>query len=194
MKLTVGLLILLCGMGVSSSAQQSTPAASEAPEVVAVDTPLHENAVKLVELMGSRKRILDSLGKSFGDGKAKLLESDVRLTPEFADEWVKRMVARTNVDDYVNVIITAFEKHYNASEIAALIEAQRDANDSKTPTLSPELKEKVQRESNALASEVVGGCSQLGAKLGADIAQEIEHEHPEWVKQTKPSGGPEPKK
>ena len=31
-------------------------------------------------------------------------------------------------------------------------------------------------------SEVMGGCTRIGAKLGAEIGAEIEKEHPEYTK------------
>jgi DhnA family fructose-bisphosphate aldolase class Ia len=106
----------------------------------------------------------------------------------------KRMHDRYNADDYLNVIIAVYEKHFNNAEIEELIQIQRDANESKTPTVSPALKEKLNKEGNTIMSEVVGGCGQVGAKLGADIGQEIGREHPEWVKVAKPAGDPESKK
>jgi hypothetical protein len=194
MKLAAGLLILLCGIGLRSSAQQPAPAASQTPTVTAADSTLHENVVKLVELMGSRKRILDGRDKALAEGREKMLQIEPNLTPEFGDEWVKRMHDRYNVDDYLNVIIAVYEKHFNKTEIEELTQIQLDANDSKTPTVSPALKEKLGKEGSTIMSEVLGGCGQVGAKLGADIGQEIGREHPEWVKEVKPAGDAAPKK
>jgi len=187
-KLASLVLIISCGSWVGAFAQQPVTTSPPATAEDAIHTKLHETTVKLVELMGSRKRILDGLDKSLEDGKEKMLQASPGITPEFADEWVKRMHARTNVDDYVNVIVSVYEKHFNNQEIEELIQAQKDANDSKTPTISPELKEKLSKENTAIISEVIGGCGQVGAKLGADIAAEIQKEHPDWVHEQKPSG------
>jgi hypothetical protein len=180
--------ILLLGFCIDSLGQQSVATLSQPAPAVTVDSKLHENAVKLVELIGSRKRILDGLDKSLADGREKLMQAEHGITPQFADEWVKRMRARTNVDDYVNVIVSVYEKHFDNREMEELVQAQKDANDSKPPTFSPELKERLSKENSAIISEVIGGCGQVGAKLGADIAAEIQKEHPDWVHEAKPSG------
>jgi hypothetical protein len=39
----------------------------------------------------------------------------------------------------------------------------------------------------SIQSEIMGGTTQLGAKLGAEIAMEIGKEHPEYVKNVAPA-------
>jgi len=41
-----------------------------------------------------------------------------------------------------------------------------------------------------IQSEIIGGTTQLGAKLGGDIAKEIEKEHPEYFKNVSKMGRP----
>ena len=188
MKIACIVTILLLGFCVDSFGQQPVAAPSQPAAAATVDSKLHENAIKFVELIGSRKLILDGLDKNLADGREKLMQAEHGITPQFADEWVKRMSARTSVDDYVNVIVSVYEKHFDNREMEELVQAQKDANDSKRPTFSPELKEKLLKENSAILSEVIGGCSQVGAKLGADIAAEIQKEHPDWVHEVKPSG------
>jgi hypothetical protein len=91
------------------------------------------------------------------------------------------MGARMNVDDYVNLVVLIYEKHFNDAEINELIQVQRDVKDSKTPHLSPHLQEKLSADSITVQSEILGGCAQIGAKIGGEIAQEIAKEHPDWV-------------
>jgi hypothetical protein len=192
MKFASRILVLVLGAYFGAIAQQPPVPPPQPATAPVVDAKLHASAVKLVGLMGSHKRIVDGLDKSLQDGKEKMLQITPGMSTEFADEWVRRMRVRTNVDDYVNVIVGVYEKHFNNQEMEELIQAQQDANDSKTPTLSPELKEKLSKENTAIISEVVGACGQIGAKLGAEVAQEIQKEHPEWVHETKPSGESQP--
>jgi hypothetical protein len=48
--------------------------------------------------------------------------------------------------------------------------------------VSPELKEKLTSVMPSIQSEILGGCVQVGAKLGAEVGQAIEKEHPEYLK------------
>jgi len=90
------------------------------------------------------------------------------------------MKARFNPDDYVTVAVHVYESHFTSNELQELIKVQNDVKASKPPSVSPELKQKLTDEGVTIQSEILGGCTQVGAKLGGEIAQQILEEHPEW--------------
>ena len=184
------LLPILLVISLSAVAQQpsSLDRNNGAPQVV--DKNLHEKAKELVDLMGVRQRMQDNLDKSLQEGKENVQRQHPGWDPAFSEEWLKRMRARTNIDDYVDVVIRVYEKHINTEEIEALIVAQRDLNESKAPSLAPALKGKLSAMAVTLQSEIMGGCTEVGAKLGGEIGKEISAEHPEWVKEPKPTEQP----
>ena len=109
--------------------------------------------------------------------------------PEFGKEWKKRFLERTNINDYLDVYVRAYEKYFTDAEINELIALQKET--SKTAVPSPALKEKLIAVMPDLMADAIGDCSKIGAKLGAQIGAEIEREHPEDMKppenSTKPS-------
>jgi len=104
------------------------------------------------------------------------------------------MKADEHINDYVHVIVVTYEKHFTSDEIAELISVQQDINNKKPPVLSDHLKSKLAADGVTIQSEILGGCTQVGAKLGGDMAQAIGKEHPEWVKASSSSNDSEPKK
>lgn len=185
MRRTRLLLTLLAASAVSVAQQipaTSAPAATPAQTSAAIDPKLHADVVQLVELTGARQRMLAGLDKQIDEGKNSILKNGPNADPRFAEEWAKRMKARTNIDDYVAVFVSVYEKHFNDDEILELIQIQRDSNDGKTPTVSPKLREKASAIAVTLQSEIMGGCTQVGAKLGGEIGMEISKEHPDWDK------------
>jgi len=173
-------VVLLLWMAVVPLSAQTTDVSSAER-----DKKFHEDVLTLVDVTGLRQRLLDGREKSAEEGRQTLLRRFPNYSPAFADEWAKRMVARMQVDDYVKVIASVYEKHFTDAEILELIQMQRDANTGKTPTASAHLKEKLTKELVDVQSEIIGGCTQLGAKLGGAIGEELAREHPEWVGATK---------
>lgn len=150
----------------------------------------HQNAVKLVELMGFRKKIEDNLDKMIETGKAGMAEKAPGTNPAFIEEWGKRFRTRFNAQEYVDFLVSVYEKHFTSDELVELIQIQLDANAGKTPEVSPKLKEKMTATMPTVMSEIMGGFTQLGSKLGAEVGQEIGKEHPDWVKDSMPANLP----
>jgi hypothetical protein len=171
-----------------SAAQASAPQAP-APNAAA-DLKLHENAVKLVELMGVRKRMADGKEAVLEMGRDALVKQLPDADSRFADEWTRRMRERLNMDDFIDVVVKVYEKHFTAAELEELIAAQQAVNESKTPPLSVGLKGKYQAEMMDIQSEIMGGCTEVGAKLGGSVGKEIGDEHPDWLKPSKSDGKP----
>ena len=195
MKIRVIFGVALFGVSAILSAQQAAPTAQNTAPAANVhehettikllpqpDAKLHENVLKLIELMDSRAKITEGIRKEIPKSREKLMSSSPTITDQFADEWVKRMEAEVDVDAYITVFVTAYEKHFDNEEIEELIQIQRDVNDKKTSTISDSLKVKLTVVGVALQSEIIGGCTQVGARQGGEIAQAIGKEHPEWLK------------
>ncbi len=100
--------------------------------------------------------------------------------PEFGKEWKRRFLERTNINDYLDVYVRAYEKYFTNAEINELIVLQKET--SKTAVPSPALKERLTAVMPELMADAIGDCGKIGAKLGAQIGAEIEREHPEYMK------------
>ena len=155
--------------------QHSIPAASP------IDPKAHDAAVKLVDAIGMKQRIMDNLDKTLADSVETMKKQYPQINQAFYEEWTRRMKARMNPDDYAAVAVHVYEIHFTAEELDEMTQAHLPANASKTPAYSAALKDKLQNIMSSVMSEIVGGCTQLGAKLGADVGSEIGKEHPEWV-------------
>jgi hypothetical protein len=159
------------------------PTAQDArPSAEKPDAKLHADTVKLVELSGARKRIEDGFPSMTEEGEKQMMLHCSQCSPEFGEEWSKRMLARLNADDFLEVFIQAYEKSFTDDEILELIKLQLTSNTSPLPDPSPHLKEKVAAVMPTVLSDIMGGCTRVGAKLGGEIGAEIEKEHPEYIK------------
>lgn len=194
LKAILGVLLALLAGGTFVSAQESSAVAPSQNSVSATDPQLHKNVLKLVDLMHARSNVQDGQLKAMPEARAKLMQSAPQITDQFADEWVKRMMTDASIDEYIVVIVGTYERHFNNEEIEELIQIQADVNDKKTPTISDTLKAKLAKDSVAIQSEIIGGCTQVGARLGGEIAQQIEKEHPEWLKKLDTSDKSDSKK
>jgi hypothetical protein len=119
------------------------------------------------------------------EGRKYMMQQCPQCSPEFGEEWSKRMLARLKADDFLEVFVPAYEKSFTDDEILELIKLQEKGKDSQPPAPSPHLKEKAASVMPTVMSEIMGGCTRIGAKLGAEIGAEIEKEYPEYIK-TKP--------
>jgi hypothetical protein len=174
------LALTLCATAQSPVEKPSEP--GEAAAAKKVDPKLHADAVKLVEVSGAKQRIRDNLKQMVSEGKKQMMEKCPRCTPEFGDEWEKRFLERININDFLDVYVRVYEKYFTDAELNELIALQKEKETSKTASPSPALKEKLTSVMPSVMGDSVGGCSQIGAKLGAEIAGEIEREHPEYIR------------
>ena len=150
------------------------------------DSQLHSNVLTLIELTGDKERMQTALPKVLREGKAKMMEAAPSLDPRFGVEWEKRMAARINLDDFLGVVARVYEKHFTSDEVAGLIGAINAKKEGKPARASAQLEQKYLSEMPAMMGEVVGGTTELAAKLSMQVAQEIAKEHPEY--QRRPPG------
>jgi hypothetical protein len=116
----------------------------------------------------------------FDEAQKEIMDKCQVCAPEFGKEWKRRFLERTNINDYLDVYIRAYEKYFTDAEINELIALQKET--SKTAVPSPALKEKLTAVMPELMADAIGDCGKIGAKLGAQIGAEIEREHPEYMK------------
>jgi len=175
-------LLLLLALTLSSNAQSPADKTSEPSDgTVAkkVDPKTHADAIKLVEVAGAKQALQDNFKQMVDDGAKVLMEKCPRCTPAFGEEWKKRFLERSNIQDYLDVYVRVYEKYLTDAEMNELINLQKPP---KTATPSPALQEKLKSVMPSLLGDAMGGCAQIGAKLGAEIGSEIEREHPEYLK------------
>lgn len=193
------LLLLALGTALQVHAQAPTPATTQdtasteaKPQPSHHSTKLHADALKMVDDSGAREAMKQNMDKIMEDSRQALFRADPNTDSRFADEWVKRMRERMNLDDYINAIAKVYENYLTDEDILELWKAQTDRKESKQPVLTPQLQEKLKENAVKIQSDVIAETSRLGARLGGEIGQEISKEHPDWVKAPKPTD-PSPK-
>ena len=102
-------------------------------------------------------------------------------------------LVRVNVDDFIDVYVRVYEKHFSDDEIEQLIAAQNQIR--KIPSgqiflMSFRNREIGSSDGHQSRVEIIGGTTQVGAKLGGEIGKEIELEHPEYFKNVSKVGRP----
>lgn len=181
MKWILLLLALTLSVSAQSPADKSS-GPSESTVAEKVDPKLHADAVRLVEVSGAMRRLQDNFKQMVDDGSKQMMEKCQRCTPEFRDEWKKRFLERSNLQDYLDVYVRVYEKYFTDAETNELIALQKDKGTSKAASPSPALKEKLTAVMPDVMGDSIGGCAKIGAKLGGEIGSEIEREHPEYLK------------
>jgi hypothetical protein len=177
--------LLLLALALSANAQSPVDKPSEQGESAIakkVDPKLHADAIRLVEASGAKQRLQDNFKQMVETGAKAMMENCQRCTPEYADEWKRRFLERSNPQDYLDVYARVYEKYFTDAEINELISLQKDKGTSKAPSPSPTLKEKLTSVMPDVMADSIGGCAKIGAKLGGEIGSEIEREHPEFMK------------
>jgi len=164
-------LIVLAGLAWTSASFAQT------------DPKLHADVVKLVEGSGEKESMQKRLPQQLDSARFRMMnESCKGCDPAFGAEWVKRMNARTNIDDYVHVIEHAYETHLTDDDVQQMIALQNQSKAGQKPMPSDALRQKMAQALPAIQNEIAKKNAEASAKLGADVRAELEKEHPEWFK------------
>ena len=148
-----------------------------------VDPKLHADVVKLVEGSGERENMQKRLPQQLEAAKFRMTtESCKGCDPAYGDEWVKRMTARTNIEDYVHVIEHAYETHLTDEDVLQLIVLQTQSKAGQKPTPSDALRQRLTAALPQIQNEIAKKTAEASAKLGTEVRAELEKEHPEWFK------------
>jgi hypothetical protein len=181
MKWTLLLLALLLSANAQSPVDKPSEP-SESARATKVDPKLHADAIRLVEVSGAKQHLQDNFKRMVDDGAKAMMEKCERCTTEFRDEWKKRFLERSSLQDYLDVYARVYEKYLTDTEINELIALQKDKGSSKAASPSPALKQKLTSVMPSLMADSIGDCAKIGATLGGEIGSEIEREHPEYIK------------
>ena len=172
--------VLVLALSANTQSPVDKPSESETTLAKKVDPKLHADAVRLVEVSGAKQHLQDNLEKMVNEAQKAMMDKCQGCAPEFGKEWKRRFLERTNINDYLDVYVRAYEKYFTNAEINELIVLQKET--SKTAVPSPALKERLTAVMPELMADAIGDCGKIGAKLGAQIGAEIEREHPEYMK------------
>lgn len=188
-------LILTLASPLAAYSQQTVPSKENPPistdeSKTTVDRKAHDAAVRLVDAMGIKEEVAEKMDSNVERGVAKMRSELPNLSPEFVNEWRKRMKARLNPDDYVAIVAQVYEKYFTAEELDQLCAVVISKKQGKTAELSDALSEKFQNNEQAIDSEIAKGTTQISARLGSEVGQEIAKEHPEWVPFSAPQSAP----
>jgi hypothetical protein len=174
--------LLAVGFALPLLAQSQDKKADPTSELAA---QRHRKAVELVELSGGRARLQASIPDMVEQGKAEMRKECPDCHPEFLKEWGKRMTARFNADDFVNVAARAYEKRFTNDELAEFVAVMASQKTEKPLAPSAFLQKKLADLQPAIMDEIVGGCEEIGTRLGAEVGAEILKEHPEYEAKSK---------
>jgi|GEM_PF-1699777 hypothetical protein len=170
-------LVLSCA-GTAYSQTTSVPTAETAP---AIDPAAHDAALRLLKALELKEKMAAGVDTMVDQGVAAMKAQFPDIRPEFTEEWRKRMKSRINPEDFVAIVAQVYEKHFSADELGQLADTVTTRKEGKTAELPASLKEKFQKDAVAIQSEIVGGTTQLGARIGGEVGQEIGKEHPDWT-------------
>jgi hypothetical protein len=148
---------------------------------------LHQSAMKFVEAADARQRMELTLDKLLQDGEQAMMTKNPGLDPQFADEWLKRMRVRVNLDQFVLATAQVYEKYFTRDELEELAEAQLALKKSQAHPISPQVAEKMKSNSPFIQRDINTETSRIGGRLGSEVGKEIERDHPEWVKPPAPA-------
>jgi hypothetical protein len=178
MKLARTVQVVLA-LGVAVTVHAQVPVGQPAPKP---DAPpeVHLKAVKFVEMSGVRDRLVASIPGLIDEMEAKAQKQLPGVNPAFFTEFGKRMAARLNPDDFVNVAVRVYEKRFTNDELTELLAVASSQKSGKPVPLSPALQKKFSDLGPTIMGEIVGGCTEVGAKLGQQVGAEIGMEHPEY--------------
>ncbi len=188
-------IFTLAALAAPLLAQQPAPATQNPASVTPADSQdthekHHQSALNFVQASDTRKRLEQSMDKLLTDGRQDMLKRNPGLDPRFADEWLKRMRTRVNVDEMVNVTVEVYERFFTSDELDELTRDQAAFKRGRIYTLPAVLAQKLKSSSPAIQREINMKTSLIGASLGRHVGQEIEKEHPEWGKDTGPAPAP----
>lgn len=145
------------------------------------DPRARADAAKLAELMGARQKLEQNLNTTMESAVDAMRRKYPGVDPRFIAEFKKRLRAQFNPDDFIAVFIRVYAQHFTAGELEEMIAAARARQKSEPVMLSPELREKIRANAIEIDSELMGGFTEAGARLGGKIGIEIAREHPDWV-------------
>jgi hypothetical protein len=175
------LALSLASIAHSQQPEAPSAAISTGQAIDTVDPKAHEAALRLVQALDLKQKMAAGVDTMLEQGVQGMKTQFPDIRPEFTEEWRTRMKARMKPEDFVAIVVQVYEKHFTVDELDQLINVINGKNEGKATEMPDALKEKFQKNAIAIQSEIVGGTTQFGARLGGEVGEEIGKEHPEWA-------------
>ena len=144
-----GYLVRAASAGASSRGQ-ADPTSELAAE-------RHRKAVELVEVSGSRARLVAAIPDMIEQGKAEMRKECPDCRPEFLAEWGKRMAVRFKADDFVNIAARAYEKRFTSDELSQFLAVAASQKTDKPVSPSVVLQKKLEDRLPAITGDIAAG-------------------------------------
>ena len=91
------------------------------------------------------------------------------------------MLARNTTALCMSATASTYEKYLSDENVQELTALQRSQLAGKPVAMTNALKAKLATVARRLIAELMGKCSEIGAKNGMEVGEEITREHPEYV-------------
>jgi hypothetical protein len=137
----------------------------------ASNSQLHADAATFTQLSGTRAEMQANFKSMLQNARSRISKAVPQCNTAFVDEWTRRMAARMNPDDFVNVVTAAFEHHFTDVELKEMIALAKASNEKEAALPSPALKTKLDSVMPSVNSEIKTGCSALSSRLGTQIGK-----------------------
>jgi len=113
-KIAVLILALALSAHVQAPSAKSGGTTNDARQA---DPVLHADIVALFDLIDLRHELLDRVKQTMPEAKKKVMDNCQTCSQAFADEWERRMLARTDIDDYIAVYVKVYEKYFTVEDV-----------------------------------------------------------------------------
>lgn len=167
MKAVFALLLIYVGtflvaiQGSSSSPVQAAPqsaAAKQSSATTAPIDPVKEADIRaLLELVGARDQIQDSVKLTAEQYREKLLLTvqNNEQGQAFVNSVISQYEKNFNVDQVTGRLLTLYDKHYNDDEIKGLLQFYGSPLGQKVAAESPKIAHEIQETTRSTASQAV---------------------------------------
>jgi hypothetical protein len=166
-------LIAIQGASQSNAAQaapQRSAVTQNSARPAAVDPEKEADIRSLMELLGARDLVQDSVNNSAEQYREKLLatvpnnEKGQAFVAAFADSYQKKF----DVDDVTDQLVTVYDQHFTHDEIKGLLQFYGSPLGQKVATEMPQVNRDIQARSRA-----------VGAKAAKEALQVLKEQNPE---------------
>jgi hypothetical protein len=156
---------------------QSSPSAD-----VRIDFNFDADIRNLFEMIGVRRGVVEKRDQALSDGRNAMRRAFPNVSQEFMDEWERRFRSKFNPNDFMNACVRVYAKYFSDDEVKQQISYRTAMAKGERPVLPVALQKKMDSVMPAVQRDFDLEGNRIGAKLGTDVAAEIEKEHPEWVR------------
>jgi hypothetical protein len=193
MKAVLALIVIYVGtflVAIQGASQSSVRAASQTSSVAqdnssasqakAIDPVKEADIRSLIELVGVRDQVQDSINNSAEQFREKLLASvpNNDKGQEFVNAWAAAYQKKYDVDQVLEQLVVVYDKHYSEDDIKSLLQFYG----------SP-VGQKVAAETPKISREVQVAAREAGTKAAREALQTVKSQNPEVGQRRWPQRG-----